>query len=42
MTKKGIIISAILYVVVIGVLWALMSYTSHVPEVEIARQLFMN
>ena len=42
MTKKGIIISVILYVVIIGVLWTLMSYTSHIPEVEIARKLFMS
>lgn len=41
MTKKGIIISAILYVIIIGVLWALMSHTSHIPEVEVARQIFM-
>ena len=42
MTKKGIIISAVLYMVIIGVLWTLMSYTSHIPEVEVARRLFMS
>ena len=42
MTKKGIIISAIVYVTIIGVLWILMSYTANIPEVEIARKLFMS
>ena len=42
MTKKGIIISTVLYVTIIGVLWTLMYYTSHIPEVEVARQLFMS
>ena len=42
MTKKGIIISAIVYVMIIGILWVLMSFTSHIPEVEIARKLFMS
>lgn len=42
MTKKGIIISTVIYVIVIAVLWALMSYISHIPEVDIARQVFMS
>ena len=42
MAKNDIIISAILYVIIIGVLWALMTYTSHIPEVEVARHLFMS
>lgn len=42
MTHRGIIISAIAYISIIVVLWALMSYSSHVPEVDVARQLFMS
>lgn len=42
MTYRGIVISTIAYMVIVAVLWALMSYTSHVPEVDIARQLFMS
>lgn len=42
MTYIGVIISAIVYVAVIVILWALMSYTSHVPEVDVARKLFMS
>lgn len=42
MTTKGIIITAIVYIGTSVVLWALMSYTSHIPEVEIARQFFMS
>lgn len=42
MTYRGIVISTIVYMAVVAVLWALMSYTSHVPEVDIARQLFMS
>ena len=42
MTYRGVAISAIAYVVIIAVLWVLMSYTSHVPEVDIARKLFMS
>jgi len=41
MTYRGAVISAIVYVGVIAVLWTLMSYTSHIPEVDMARQLFM-
>lgn len=37
----NIIISAISYVIVIVVLWALMYYMNDIPEVEIARKLFM-
>lgn len=42
MTYRGVVISAIAYVVIIAVLWALMSYTSNIPEVDIARKLFMS
>jgi Zn-dependent protease len=42
MTHRGSAISAIAYVVVIAALWALMSYTSHIPEVDIAMKLFMS
>lgn len=42
MTYRGIVISTIAYMVIVAVLWALISYTSHVPEVDIARQLFMS
>lgn len=42
MTARGVVITAIVYVVTIAMLWALMWYTSHIPEVEIARQFFMS
>lgn len=42
MTRKGILASTISYVIVVGVLWALMSYMSHIPEVEVARAFFMS
>lgn len=42
MTIIGIVISVIAYVAVAGILWALMTYMNHIPEVEIARQLFMS
>lgn len=42
MTKKGIIISTVVYIIIIAVLWSLMTYMNHVPEVEIARKLFMS
>jgi Zn-dependent protease len=42
MTKKGIIISVVAYIIIIGILWSLMTYMNHVPEVEIARKLFMS
>lgn len=42
MTTKGIIITAIVYIGTSVVLWALISYTSHIPEVEIAREFFMS
>jgi len=42
MTHKGVAISAIIYMAVIAVLWVLMSYMSHVPEVDIARKVFMS
>ncbi len=42
MSKKGIIISSVLYVGIIAILWMLMTYMNHVPEVEVARKLFMS
>lgn len=42
MTKKGIIISVVAYIIIIGILWPLMTYLNHVPEVEIARKMFMS
>lgn len=42
MTHKGVAISAIIYMAVIAVLWALMTYTSSIPEVDIARKFFMS
>ena len=42
MGVKGIIISIVVYVVVIGILWALMTYMNNIPEVEIARKIFMS
>ncbi len=42
MSVKGILISAFIYMMIVAVLWALMSYTDRIPEVEVARRLFMN
>lgn len=42
LTKKGILISGIAYVIVIAILWALMTEMNHVPEVELARKFFMS
>lgn len=42
MTRKGILIYTISYAIVIGILWILMYYMSHVPEVEVARAFFMS
>jgi Zn-dependent protease len=42
MTHRGIVISTIAYMAIVAILWALMAYTSHVPEVDIARKLFMS
>jgi Zn-dependent protease len=42
MTHRGVVISTISYMAVVTILWALMTYTSHVPEVDIARKLFMS
>ncbi len=42
MTLKGVTITAISYIVTAIILWSLMTYTSHIPEVEIARQFFMS
>lgn len=42
MNIKGIIVSVVVYVGVIAVLWALITYTSHIPEVDIVRQFFMS
>jgi len=41
LSKSDIITSVIAYVVIVSVLWSVMSYVSHVPEAEIARQMFM-
>lgn len=42
MSKTGIVVSAVAYVIIIAVLWILMTYLNHIPEVEIARELFMS
>jgi len=42
MTTRGIVITSISYVGTVVILWALMTYASHIPEVEIARKLFMS
>lgn len=42
MTVKGIVISAISYIIIVGVLWILMTDMNHIPEVSIARELFMS
>lgn len=41
LTTKGIMTSAISYVAIIAILWMLMSYMNNIPEVEIARKIFM-
>lgn len=42
MSTTNIISMTIVYIIVIAILWGLMAYMSHVPEVEIARQFFMS
>jgi Zn-dependent protease len=42
MTHRGSAISAVAYIAIIAALWALMSYTSHIPEVDIAMRFFMS
>lgn len=42
MATRGIIITAVIYICTITALWALMWYTGHIPEVEIARKFFMS
>ena len=42
MTTRGIVITTIVYIGTAVTLWALMIYTSHIPEVEIARKFFMS
>lgn len=42
MTYRGIVISVIAYMAIVAILWALMSYTANVPEVDIARHVFMS
>jgi len=42
MSNTGIIMSAIIYVFMIIILWGLMTYMNHIPEVEVARKLFMS
>jgi hypothetical protein len=42
MTARGVVITAIVYVGTITMLWSLMWYVGHIPEVEIARQFFMS
>ena len=41
MSKTGVIVSAIVYVTIIAVLWILMSSMDSIPEVDMARKLFM-
>ncbi len=42
MEIKGIVFSILIYISVAYLLWGFMTYMSHIPEVEIARQLFMS
>ncbi len=42
MTYRGSAISAVAYIAIIAALWTLMSYTSHIPEVDIAMRFFMS
>lgn len=42
MTTKGIIIASIVYIGTAVILWVLMTYMNHIPEVEIAREFFMS
>lgn len=42
MSRKASIVSVIGYVIIIAILWTLMSYMNHVPEVAIAREIFMS
>ena len=41
LSKSGIITSIVAYIVIVSVLWNVMLYVSHVPEAEIAKQMFM-
>lgn len=42
MNAKGIVITTVSYIGTAAILWAVMTYVSHVPEVEIARKFFMS
>lgn len=42
MTSRGVAITAVAYISTSTILWLLMTYISHVPEVEIARKFFMS
>lgn len=42
MTGRGIAVTAIVYIGTAAILWALMTYVSHIPEVDIARKFFMS
>lgn len=42
MTTRGIVTTSIVYIGTVVILWALMTYASHIPEVEIARKFFMS
>lgn len=42
MTGRGIVITAIAYIGIAAILWVLMTYVSHIPEVDIARKFFMS
>jgi Zn-dependent protease len=42
MTGRGIVVATIAYVGTAAILWLLMTYVSHIPEVDIARKFFMS
>lgn len=42
MKIKGIVSSILVYILIAFVLWGFMVYMSHIPEVEIAKQIFMS
>lgn len=42
MKIKGIVFSILIYISIAYLLWSFMTYMSHIPEVEIARQIFMS
>lgn len=42
MKIKGIVLSILVYISVAYLLWSFITYMSHIPEVEIARQIFMS